>query len=110
MSVLMHLLVLGAFWRLFALAVMGQMLVLMHLLVLGAFWLPGVSYPLRSGETLRRIASGRKSIPPTSKHKGRISDYSLEMLALPQTRSGDAFASEIAAVTGVSISHSTSHL
>jgi hypothetical protein len=32
------------------------------------------------------------------------------MLASPQTRSGDAFASEIAAVTGVSISHSTSHL
>ena len=84
--------------------------VLMHLLALGAFWLPGVSYPLRSGETLRRIASGRKSIPPTSKHKGRISDYSLEMLASPQTRSGDAFTSEIAAVTGVSISHSTSHL
>jgi len=79
-------------------------------LALGAFWLPGVSYPLRSGETLRRIASGRKSTPPTSKHKGRISDYSLEMLASPQTRSGDACAPEIAAVTGVSISHSTSHL
>ena len=109
--VLMHLLALGAFW-LYNVRNRAKVhvQVLMHLLALGAFWPPGVSYPLRSGETLRRIASGRKSIPPTSKHKGRISDYSLEMLASPQTRSGDAFASEIAAVTGVSISHSTSHL
>ena len=107
----MHLLALGAFWHIQkASPELKAEYVLMHLLALGAFWPPGVSYPLRSGETLRRIASGRKSIPPTSKHKGRISDYSLEMLASPQTRSGDAFASEIAAVTGVSISHSTSHL
>ena len=51
-----------------------------------------------------------KSTPPTSKHKGRISDYSLEMLASPQTRSGDAFAPEIAAIVGVSLLHNATHL
>ena len=106
----MHLLALGAFWPMLTLSTVLAQSGLNAPFGARCFLAPGVSYPLRSGETLRRIASGRKSIPPTSKHKGRISDYSLEMLASPQTRSGDAFASEIAAVTGVSISHSTSHL
>jgi hypothetical protein len=57
-----------------------------------------------------RIASGRKSIPPASKHEARLPDFSLRLLASPQNRSGDAFAPEIAAVTGVLISHSTSQL
>ena len=82
----------------------------MHLLALGAFWLPGVSYPLRSGETLRRIASGRKSIPPTSKHKGRISDYSLEMLASPRNACWADAVPGIAAIVGVSLLNDALHV
>ena len=83
---------------------------LMHLLALGAFWLPGVSYPLRSGETLRRIASGRKSTPPANKHEARLPDFSLRLLASPRYSCGADAVPEIAAIVGVSLLHNASHL
>ena len=82
----------------------------MHLLALGAFWLPGVSYPLRSGETLRRIASGRKSIPPASKHEARLPDFSLRLLVSPRNACGVDAVLEVAAIVGVLLLHNASHL
>ena len=83
----------------------------MHLMALGAFLLHGVLHlPRDQGETLRRIASGRKSTPPTSKHEVRISDFSLRLLVLLWTTLRIRFAPEIAAVTGVLFHHHTSHL
>ena len=82
----------------------------MHLLVLGAFWMPGVSHPLWPGKTSYRIASGRQSTPPTSKHKARISDFSLRLLVSPRTACGADFAPEIASLIGVSPDRNTPYL
>ena len=82
----------------------------MHLLALGAFGLSGVSYPLWPGKTSYRIASGRKSTSPASKHEVRLPDFSLRLLASPRTARWMSFAPEIAAIVGVSLVHNASHL
>ena len=82
----------------------------MHLLALGAFWLPGVSHPLWPGKTSYRIASGRKSTPPASKHEVRLPDFSLRLLASPRNACGADSVPEIAAIVGVLLLHNTLHL
>ena len=107
----------------------------MHLLALGAFWRRRKQtwhestpaslnapfgarcfltvrrvVPLVAREAPCRIASGRKSTPPTSKYEARLPDFSLRLRASPRNACGADAVLEIAAVTGVSISHSTSHL
>jgi len=57
-----------------------------------------------------RIASGRKSTPPASKHRVRISDFSLQLLASPRTAYGAGFAPEIASLIGVSPGHNSPYL
>ena len=57
-----------------------------------------------------RIASGRKSIPPASKHEVRLPDFSLRLLASPRTVCGADAVPEIAAIVGVSLLHNASHL
>ena len=82
----------------------------MHLLALGAFCLSGVSYPLWPGKVSYRIASGRKSTPPANKHEVRLPDFSLRLLASLRNACGADAVSEIAAIVGVSLLHSASHL
>lgn len=82
----------------------------MRLMALGAFSLPGVSCLLWSGGTPCRIATGRKSTSPTSKHEVRISDFSLRLLVSPRTVCGTGDAPDIAAVVGVSFRHHTLHV
>ena len=74
------------------------------------FLTPGVSYPLWPGKTSYRIASGRKSTPPTSKHEARLPDFSLRLLASPRNACGADAVPEIAAIVGVSLLHNASHL
>lgn len=57
-----------------------------------------------------RIASGRKSTPPTSKHEVRISDFSLRLHASPRNACGADAVPEIAAIVGVSLLHNALHL
>ena len=57
-----------------------------------------------------RIASGRKSNPPASKHEVRLPDFSLRLLASPRTVCGADAVPEIAAIVGVSLLNNASHL
>ena len=66
--------------------------------------------PLWPGKTSYRIASGRKSIPPTSKHEVRLPDFSLRLLASPRNACGPDAVLGIAAIVGVSLLHNASHL
>ena len=74
------------------------------------FLTPGVSYPLWPGKTSYRIASGRKSTPPTNKHEVRLPDFSLRLLASLRTACGADAIPEIATIVGMSLLHNSTHL
>ena len=57
-----------------------------------------------------RIASGRKSTPPTSKHEARLPDFSLRLLVSPRNACGVDAVLEIGAIVGVSLLHNATHL